>query len=231
MNEIPIEPNKRFSITHNDKLKIGNNTLLLHVHAGVTTCLDCEPGHVMKKYEKIKFNEKLDTVNIEISRREINREMKKKYGLKWNNFDKPTGGAIELSEDSKKNKYLDRSKLRRDEAGIDYSHIMDKNEPTTASVQSSITNGNIGFKLLKNMGWNEGKGLGKHESGILEPVNAKMRITSSGLGFEASELNMDVSHEQKNKHINWNKTKNRYNLINTSSNLSNVFNIESDTED
>ncbi len=29
---------------------------------------------------------------------------------------------------------------------------------------------NLGLKLLKNMGWKEGQGLGKKEDGIKEPV-------------------------------------------------------------
>jgi hypothetical protein len=75
-------------------------------------------------------------------------------------------------EADKSNKnYVDRAQLRRDTVGLDYSHIeSEKMTNESASVKVSINENNIGFKLLKNMGWVEGKGLGKQENGIVEPV-------------------------------------------------------------
>ncbi|KAG0257237.1 hypothetical protein DFQ27_005251 [Actinomortierella ambigua] len=41
----------------------------------------------------------------------------------------------------------------------------------------------IGLKLLKQMGWKEGYGLGAGGSGIVEPIQSKLRPTKMGLGF------------------------------------------------
>lgn len=81
--------------------------------------------------------------------------------MKWNNQDYKISGAKS-----------DRAKIRRETVGVDTSHITDKAVPVAASVQTSIKKDNIGFKLLKNMGWQEGKGLGKQEDGVVEPVSS-----------------------------------------------------------
>ncbi|KAF9969644.1 hypothetical protein BGZ73_007925 [Actinomortierella ambigua] len=41
----------------------------------------------------------------------------------------------------------------------------------------------IGLKLLKQMGWKEGYGLGAGGTGIVEPIQSKLRPTKMGLGF------------------------------------------------
>ncbi|KAG0221478.1 hypothetical protein BGW41_006738, partial [Actinomortierella wolfii] len=41
----------------------------------------------------------------------------------------------------------------------------------------------IGLKLLKQMGWKEGYGLGAGGTGIVEPIQTKVRPTKMGLGF------------------------------------------------
>lgn len=40
-----------------------------------------------------------------------------------------------------------------------------------------------GFKLMEKMGYQTGKGLGKNEQGILEPLEGKMKLDRTGLGF------------------------------------------------
>ena len=75
---------------------------------------------------------------------------------------------VESSENNDhKKKYIDKAKLRRETSGVDTSHVPMEE---SASVRSAIKDTNIGFKLLKGMGWTEGKGLGRLENGIIEPV-------------------------------------------------------------
>jgi len=44
-----------------------------------------------------------------------------------------------------------------------------------------------GMNLLKKMGWSEGKGLGKEERGMVNPIQTKRREVSMGLGFSENE--------------------------------------------
>jgi hypothetical protein len=65
--------------------------------------------------------------------------------------------------------YRDRAKERRDEFEIGplSSEINNQN---AANVNLPIEESNIGRKMLNKMGWHQGKGLGKAEQGVIEPV-------------------------------------------------------------
>jgi len=84
LNGIQLEPNKSYHIAHNDLIQIGENCLRLHIHAGTTTCIDCEPGEVMAKLNekrRLQQNSAKTTCSknsVERQRREINKDMKKK---------------------------------------------------------------------------------------------------------------------------------------------------------
>ncbi|KAL7224299.1 hypothetical protein ACSBR1_025705 [Camellia fascicularis] len=55
---------------------------------------------------------------------------------------------------------------------------------TLASLESAIPQSNIGFKLLKQMGYTPGSTLGKEGSGLAEPVGLEIRRTRAGIGRE-----------------------------------------------
>ncbi|KAL7193444.1 hypothetical protein ACSBR2_025121 [Camellia fascicularis] len=57
---------------------------------------------------------------------------------------------------------------------------------TLASLESAIPQSNIGFKLLKQMGYTPGSTLGKEGSGLAEPVGLEIRRTRAGIGREDS---------------------------------------------
>lgn len=51
------------------------------------------------------------------------------------------------------------------------SVILKKNINDFYTENQNLNFENKGFKILNNMGWTKGKGLGKNEQGIQEPVN------------------------------------------------------------
>lgn len=55
-----------------------------------------------------------------------------------------------------------------------------------ASLDTQLTPSNIGFRLLLKMGW-KGKGLGKDEQGITEPIKSGMRDPKLGIGKQEEE--------------------------------------------
>ncbi|PWZ09449.1 hypothetical protein Zm00014a_026009 [Zea mays] len=52
------------------------------------------------------------------------------------------------------------------------------------TADSAIDESNVGNRILRNMGWQEGLGLGKDGSGIKEPVQAKSVDVRAGLGSQ-----------------------------------------------
>ncbi|ONI04125.1 hypothetical protein PRUPE_6G304400 [Prunus persica] len=79
-----------------------------------------------------------------------------------------------------------------------------------ASLDTHIASSNIGFRLLQKMGW-KGKGLGKDEQGITEPIKSGIRDPKLGVGkqeeddyFTAEEniqrRKLDVEIEETEEH-------------------------------
>lgn len=52
----------------------------------------------------------------------------------------------------------------------------------TEDHRHKLTAENKGHQMLKRMGWNEGKGLGKQQHGIATPVQAVMQQQGAGIG-------------------------------------------------
>lgn len=55
-----------------------------------------------------------------------------------------------------------------------------------------ISDDNKGAKMLQQMGWKKGEGLGKDGSGILDPIRAESYAQSAGIG---ASIRQDVSTE------------------------------------
>ncbi|KAE8010400.1 hypothetical protein FH972_006771 [Carpinus fangiana] len=55
-----------------------------------------------------------------------------------------------------------------------------------ASLDTQLTSSNIGFRLLQKMGW-KGKGLGKNEQGIVEPIKSGIRDPKLGVGKQEED--------------------------------------------
>ncbi|KAK0054093.1 angiogenic factor with G patch and FHA domains 1, partial [Biomphalaria pfeifferi] len=151
-------------LAHGDVVEIGSTKLLLHIHKGHETCEECEPGQVQAK---IKAQNPIKNDYVLLSKEEKNRlrrnqlkNIKKKYGLQNTHFENP--GAVLPGSD-----YCDKAYLRRKYIGSESNAT--GQDDTPASVQSPISTENKGHKLLAKMGWKEGEGLGKSNSGIAEP--------------------------------------------------------------
>ncbi|XP_062184744.1 uncharacterized protein LOC133888489 isoform X1 [Phragmites australis] len=114
------------------------------------------------------------------------------------------GGGLDLEEDE------------LEEFRLPMSHRPTENLDTEgleqASVHTQLTASNVGFRLLQKMGWKTGKGLGKNEQGILEPIRADIRDAKLGVGkqeeddFFTSEENvqrkkLNIELEETEEHI------------------------------
>lgn len=60
----------------------------------------------------------------------------------------------------------------------------EEDEQTLVNVEAPIPQSNIGFKLLKQMGYTPGSALGKEKSGRAEPVGFEIRRSRAGIGRE-----------------------------------------------
>lgn len=60
----------------------------------------------------------------------------------------------------------------------------EEDERTLTNIEAPIPQSNIGFKLLKQMGYTPGSALGKEGSGRSEPVGIQIRRTRVGVGRE-----------------------------------------------
>ncbi|CAD5228317.1 unnamed protein product [Bursaphelenchus xylophilus] len=92
--------------------------------------------------------------------------------------------------------YRDRAKERRQLYGIDpgldelggtQSEANIAEEAAQKAIRP-LDETNIGNKLLKNMGWQEGTGLGKAQQGIVNPIAAEQRVQGVGLGAAGSKV-------------------------------------------
>ncbi|XP_042387683.1 G patch domain-containing protein 8-like isoform X2 [Zingiber officinale] len=63
---------------------------------------------------------------------------------------------------------------------------LDTDNLEQASLDTQLTSSNVGFRLLQKMGW-KGKGLGKNEQGITEPIKAGMRDPKLGVGKQEED--------------------------------------------
>lgn len=63
---------------------------------------------------------------------------------------------------------------------------LDVDDLEQASLDTQLTSSNVGYRLLQKMGW-KGKGLGKDEQGIVEPIKAGMRDPKLGVGKQEQD--------------------------------------------
>ncbi|KAM9758952.1 RNA-binding protein 5-like isoform 1-T1 [Menidia menidia] len=111
----------------------------------------------------------------------------------------------ELERKETEMKYRDRAAERREKYGIPEPPAPKKKfyQPPTPAVnyeqptKDGLTSDNIGNKMLQAMGWQEGKGLGRHQQGITTPIAASLRTKGTGLGIKGSSYELSPSDTYK----------------------------------
>jgi hypothetical protein len=204
------------NLHHGSMLQLSKTKLLCHVHEGLSTCAECEPyNYVKKTSDEPKQVDEPAPSNL--SHKEQLKLIQKRYGLQSEKF-------LESPSGTKNKNYEDRAEKRRVKVGS--SHHGAKTEQ--ASVDSSISSSNKGFKMLAKMGWNEGQSIGKTQEGIKEPVQVKAQQGTSGLGSDVFQPSVTFQGSHKKQAI-WNKTQERYKSIQKAD--GNIFADEDDNDD
>uniref|UniRef100_A0A8C9YFM9 RNA binding motif protein 5 n=1 Tax=Sander lucioperca TaxID=283035 RepID=A0A8C9YFM9_SANLU len=111
----------------------------------------------------------------------------------------------ELERKETELKYRDRAAERREKYGVPEPPAPRKKfyQPPAPTVnyeqptKDGLTSDNIGNKMLQAMGWQEGKGLGRHQQGITAPISASLRTKGTGLGIKGSSYELSASDTYK----------------------------------
>lgn len=195
------EESEASDLVHGSILELAKTKLLCHVHEGLTTCSECEPYNYAKKsVEEPKASDEPQPSNL--SHKEQLKLLQKRYGLATEKYlDNPSG--------SKNKNYEDRAEKRRVKVGSSHGSV----KTEQASVNTSISSDNKGFKLLSKMGWSEGKSIGKSQEGIKEPIQVNAQQGTTGLGSESTPIPSTLFQGKSKKNAIWNKTMERYNNI------------------
>ena len=104
--------------------------------------------------------------------------------------------------------YSDRAAERRQKKGS--AHHSEKTQ--RADVRQKLPEKNKGFKLLQQMGWKEGSGLGREGQGRVDPVLVEERGERRGLGCH-EPAPPAVGKKEKRKTEVWQKTQERFNKL------------------
>ncbi|CAB3405729.1 unnamed protein product [Caenorhabditis bovis] len=191
-NSIVVKTDSPVDICHGDVVIISGERLDFHVHFGSNTCPGCEPGLIMSKETDEEITGQAKYISGELARRKNLKKMMRSYGI---TPDEKLNGPIRKAD-------------KKPISGLSYINIERSNDPygscaakpvpesqrkfdipsssakssEAANIEKPLDRGNIGFKLLKSMGWSEGKGLGKDELGKVEPVATAIKNNRQGLG-------------------------------------------------
>nr|CAG4650359.1 EOG090X0AIB [Sida crystallina] len=187
-----------YLLPHDTRIQFGSVTLLCHVHSGLETCNDCEPGLIVQRHQDSVLSVPAPKEDLEKARKRELKKIRSRFGLESHEPD--------LSV-TKKPGYQDRAEVRRQTVGVD--GVGAKTE--TASTQTHIAAKNKGFQMLAKMGWAQGQGLGKADTNaIIEPISVEQRQGREGLGAEGTSgfLLQDPSRKRRADVLQ--KTRERY---------------------
>ncbi|CAI5443514.1 unnamed protein product [Caenorhabditis angaria] len=207
-------------ICHGDVVQISGEKFEIHVHFGSNTCPGCEPG-LFQNPEAQEAQGQAKNICGELARRKTLKKLMNSYGITPNS---------ELSGPIRRKKPEGPSlmNIERDQGSRDFgtygncaakpiAENLRKFEMPTSSRNSEppklepkpISAENVGFKLLKSMGWKEGKGLGKDKQGNIEPISTEIKNNRQGLGSSSQKS----SQPKSQKEMMLEKMKERFNKI------------------
>ncbi|RRT74594.1 hypothetical protein B296_00032191 [Ensete ventricosum] len=75
----------------------------------------------------------------------------------------------------------------------------EEDERTRASLESAIPVSNVGFRMLKMMGYKPGSALGKDGGGRAEPVGLQIRRSRAGIGVEEDAVRKERAAEERKR--------------------------------
>ncbi|XP_035906040.1 angiogenic factor with G patch and FHA domains 1 isoform X1 [Anopheles stephensi] len=191
-------------LAHGSVLQLNQTKLLCHVHEGNSTCGKCEPG-LLVNAEPVVAPEIVSKITKPVSHKEGLKLIQKRFGLENEKYVGGKNGA----ESGNSVDYKDRAAVRRKVKGSSNEH----EKTQVASLDQSIASNNKGFQMLSKLGWNEGKPLGKNDSGLTEPIALTSNVGTSGLGSQ-NQMAMGGPHNAQpvdpRRHSIWRKTQERF---------------------
>ncbi|XP_067667160.1 angiogenic factor with G patch and FHA domains 1-like isoform X2 [Haliotis asinina] len=208
LNDACISQSESTVLSHGDALRVGNTILSLHIHPGSDTCDECEPGQVLGRLQaEEKANREVKIVSRADKLKEHKQQLKqikRRYGLE-------NCAYVDNTQAIHNPAYEDKASLRRQTVGTDNPHAQDE---APASVMQPISTQNKGHKLLAKMGWKEGQGLGKDNSGMSEPINVMLRTNqAAGLGSGTAIQKSLDDVQTAGKSRRWLQAQERYNKL------------------
>ncbi|KAK9157073.1 hypothetical protein Scep_003647 [Stephania cephalantha] len=98
---------------------------------------------------------------------------------------KPSSSTKTLAHHQPSNKKLKKTLTWQEQRKLDRERKQrEEDEKTLENINSPIPQSNIGFKMLKMMGYSPGSALGKGGAGAAEPVALEIRRSRRGIGKE-----------------------------------------------
>lgn len=215
-----VQTNSSVDLCQGDSILLSGERFDVHVHFGMNTCPGCEPGLLIQEPEKSEdLNPTIHSKNIrgERARRKNLKQMMKSYGIRPDDGlnepirKKPVTGPS-LENISRPPESGNPDNIYGECAAKPIPENLRKFEIPTNAGASTVTpkpldSGNVGFKLLKSMGWTEGQGLGKEKQGHVEPVATEIKNNRHGLGAKEKEKEPPKSFKEQVLE----KTKQRFN--------------------
>ncbi|PKK71434.1 hypothetical protein RhiirC2_865607 [Rhizophagus irregularis] len=175
--------NERKEELHTNQPELSDDGLFDYT---LNACLLCQRQFVdfteLQKHEQMSD---LHKSNLENEHLVQTIRMKRAYGLQ--------------NDEKSQTKYNNRAAQRRKIYGQPRRPVQPATSGSSNSVEESfeqptkygIGEDNIGNRLLQNMGWKAGEGLGKNKNGIVDPIQPEIYTAGVGLGASQSHSLLD----------------------------------------